>query len=198
MVSENGLVVTNRSRIYLFHIPGLKVTGNDSRLFPIWSWKGDVAGCHGALYKTTSPYPTLWLQGEQATHTLEFSVDESGCFPVVVNHRIVEGTPAYHVGANVILKSRKVMGVDIEDDGEIVFTTGVQGKPDFTRELRARLPGLSGTCPSQAVQDEMRHADFDEATGRIMFAAGAVAASRDWGTDRVPYGQRLCLADLPI
>lgn len=194
LVSENGLVVTNYSGIYLYHIPELGVAGDGSTLVPIWVWEGDASEYRGTFYKTASPYPALWLQGEQVTHTLEFYVDENGCSPVVVNHHIVEGRPAYCVGDHLKLKGRKVMGINVGPYGETVFMTGVYGKPGLTRRLHTKLPGVFGPGLDQYGRhrpDEVKYADLDEATGRIMVVIGAAS-------DRVPYVQRLCLADLPI
>ena len=153
---------------------------------------GDSSGYRGTLYKTASPHPALWLQGEHTAHTLEFDVDESE-FPVVVNHRITEGQPAYYVAARLKLKGRKVMGIDVKQRGKVVFRTGVLGKPDLTRQLRAPLPGVC-TGP-QIGQDEVKYVDLDEVTGRIVVVIGIVPFE---GRDDIPYVQQLCLADLPI
>ena len=191
LVSRNGLIVASHVNIYLYHIPGSRAAENYSNLYPVWSWQGekDPSGYRGTIYKTASPYPALWLQGWQVTHTLEFDMDESG-FPTVVNHHITEEQPAYYVGSHLKLQGRKVMSIDTKQGGEIVLNTGVLGKPDITRELRAKLPGLYDGRWYQ--QDRMKYTDLDEATGRIMIVVGQVPGPR-WRQNKW-----LCIADLPI
>ena len=200
LVSEKGLIVNNYAGIHLYHIPGLRAVGNNPNLDPVWSWRGDASRYRSTLCKTASPYPALWLQGEWATHTLEFNVDESG-FPTVANHHIMEGKPAYYMGDHFKQQGRKGMGIDIDADdeqsSEVVLKTGVLGKPDITRELRARLPGrYDGPW---IFQDEVKYTDLDEVTGRIMIVIGTCTMRDGWGRNAaVPYAQLLCLADLPM
>ena len=182
--------------IHLYHIPELGAVDDTPHLDPIWSWwasPGGLSGYYGTFYKTASPYPALWLQGEQTTHTLEFGVDESGCFPVVTNHHITQGQPAYYVERHLKLQGRKAMGTEVKQDGEAVFKTGVLGKPDLARELRASLPGMWDGHRFES--DEVKYTDLDEATGRIMVVIGTVP---DLRSDSIPYARRLCLADLPL
>jgi hypothetical protein len=185
VVSENCLVVTNYLEICLYHIPELETIGEDAILDPVWAWSLGASELHGALYKTASPYPALWLQGEQTTHTIEFGVDESGRYPVIVNHHIVEGRSAFYVrGGHNRLQGRKGMSMT-EERGEIVFNTGTLGKPD-TRRLRAQIPCLNdGPRPTQK---EIKYTGLDEMTGRIMVTVG-------------PHGthcaRQLYIADLP-
>ena len=191
LVSENGLIVSSKDGIHLYHIPELRAVGDDSNLVPVWSWGGDASRYLGTLNETGFSYPALWLQGSWFTHTLEFDVDESGCFPVVVSHHITEGEPAYHVTRHLKLQGRKAMGV-FAWRGEALFKTGMLGKPDLTRQLRARLPGVyEGPWHGQ---DEVKYAGLDEVTGRIMVAIGTVSGQRQVD---VTYARRLCLADLP-
>jgi len=192
LVSENGLIVNNRLGIHLYHIPEPRTVGNDCDLPPIWSWWRGASGYRSTLYKTASPYHALWLQGGWATHTLEFDVDESG-FPMVVNHHVTEGQPAYYVEDHLKLQGRKGMGFNVEEHGEIVLNTGVLGKPDVTRQLRAQLPGLYDG--PRLKRDEVKYTDLDEVTGRIMIVVGP---GRGRMSDNIPYARRLCLADLPI
>jgi len=128
---------------------------------------------------------------------LEFDVDESGCFPVVVNHHRTEGRPAYYVGNHLKLQGRKGMGIDVERRGEVVLYTGVLGEPDMTRRLRAPIPGLNangGPC--------LKYTDLDEVTGRIVIVVGPRRMNRmsirgsNW--DDAPYARRLYIGDLPI
>ena len=193
-VSENGLVASNPLGIHLYHIPELRAMDDGHSLVPVWSWRAssrDPSGYRGTLFKTASPYPALWLQGRQTTHALEFDVDESGCFPVVANHHITEGQPAYYVARHLKLEGRKAMGVDVKEHGEAVFKTGVLGRPGLTRLLHASLPGLFDSYR----RDEVKYVDLDEVTGRIMIVIGTVPGRRSRNT---PYARRLCLADLPI
>jgi hypothetical protein len=211
-VSENSLVVTDRFGIHLYHIPELQAMDDDSHVIPIWSWLGDASKYRSTSYKTTSTYPALWLQGKAIGHTLEFDVDESGCFPVVVNHRITEGQIAYWSECHLKLQGQKGMGSDIGERGkvpintgvsgpktmgvsqrgEIVVNTGVLGKPDITRQLRAPLPGQYRGYWYQ--QDEVKYTNLDEVTGRIMVVLGRRGRRRD----SIPYARWLCLADLPV
>ena len=190
-VSENCLVMTNHLGIWLYHIPELGDVGENFELVPAWHRLLDASDCRGTLYRTTSPYPALWLQGEQATHTLEFDVDESGYYPVVVNHHTTEGRPAYYVGEALKLQGRKGMGIEVKRRGEIIFNTGVLGKPD-TRQLHALVPGLNEGA--RLMQDEVKYTDLDEVTGRIIVAVGPAPRRR---RNNIPYARRLYIADLP-
>ena len=202
VVSEHGLVVTSELGISLYHIPELRAVDNDSWLDPVWDWLGDASECRGTFYKTASPYPALWLQGDRDTHTLEFDVDESGCFPVITNHHRTEGRPAFFVGQHIKLQGRKGMGIDVERRGEVVLNTGVLGKPDITRRLRAPIPGLDiiSRLPFGRVGDIVKYTDLDEVTGRIMIVIEAHRrggrCSRDPSWNGPP--RRLYIGDLPI
>lgn len=184
--------MSNRLGIRLYHIPKLGIVDDGSYLDQIWSWSGDATVYRGTLYKTASPYPALWLQGGWTTHTLEFDVGESGCFPVVENHQVTEGRPAYYVGRLLKLQGRKGMGTEVRRGGEAVFKTRVLGKPDLTRELRASLPGFWDVDWRELY--EVKYTDLDEVTGRIMVVIGNVPGRRG---DGIPYAHRLCLADVP-
>jgi len=191
-LSENCLVISDCFGIWLYHIPELGTIGENLRLLPVWG--RTLHGSRyrvGTLYKTASPYPALWLLWEEATHTLEFDVDESGCYPVVVNHHITEGPPDFKVGDNIELRGRKGMGVEKRRRGEIVFNTGVLGKPD-TRRLRAPIPGLNDN--SRPAHDKVWDTDLDEVTGRIMILVGPV---HDRRLDAIPRAQRLYIAEIP-
>ena len=184
--------MSNCHGIHLYHIPEHGDEGDDRSLVPIWSWRGDASGYCGTLYKATSPYPGLWLQGERTTHILEFDVDESG-FPMVINHNIIRAQPAHFVGKLLKLQGRKGMSVDIIQGGEIVLNTVVLGKPEATRQLRAELPGLY--YGPWYLQDEVKYTDLDEMTGRILIVVGSADVRRQ---DNIPYARRLCIADLPV
>ena len=192
-VSENGLIVSSRLGICLYHIPELRAVDDGFALVPIWFWSGDASRYRGTLYKTASTYPALWLQGEQTAHTLEFDVDELGCFPIVVNHQVTEEQSAYYAQRHLKLQGRKAMGIDVKQGGKTVFKTGVFGKPDLARELHALLPGFWDV--DRRLLDEVKYTDLDEATGRIMVVIGTVADQRGFYT--ISSAQRLCLAELP-
>jgi hypothetical protein len=189
-IAENGLIVNNPDGIFLYHIPELKATGKTSNLVPVWNWRGDASDLRGTLYKTVSPYPALWLQGRRTTHTLEFDVDEPGCFPTVTNHEITGERPAFRSVDRLKLQGRKGLGIESGRKGEIVFHTGALENPDLTRRLRGSVPGLG---VSAAWTEEFKYADLDELTGRIMFVAGL--RGPDGGT---PYARWLYIADLPV
>jgi len=95
------------------------------------------------------------------------------------------------------------MGISVERPGEVVLNTGVLGKPDITRRLRAPIPGLNADPPRRP-RDIVKYTDLDEATGRIMIAVGpkshrcrrmSVGVSSGVET---PYARRLYIGDLPI
>jgi len=198
LVSERGLIASNQLGIHLYHIPELGVAGDGDlvTISPQWSWFGGASGCN-TICKTVSPHPALWIQGELATHILEFDVDGSGCFPMVANHQITEGRPAHHVGFYLKLRGRKGMAVGFGEHGEIAINTGVFGRPDITRRLRAELPGANGRHGRR--QDVVKYADLDEVTGRIMIVASRGPRSRrKRGRSKIPYARRLYLADIPI
>jgi hypothetical protein len=190
-VSENGLIVANRLGIFLYYIPGPRATGSAPNLVPVWDWRGDASNLRGTLYKTASPYHALWLQGMQATHTLEFDADESGCFPVVVNHKVTGDRPVFQSAEHLELRGRKGMRIESGLEGEVVFHTGILEKPGLTRRLRASVPGLHDDLWG----DEFKYADLDELTGRIMFVVGLII---DWGRYDFPYAQEVYIADLPV
>ena len=121
------------------------------------------------------------------------SVDESGCFPVVVNHHIAEGQPAYYAKHYLKLQGRKVVGTEVGQGGEAVFKTGMLGKLDLTREIRASLPGFGDG--DWRKQDKVKCTDFDEATGKVIVVINASPSRRG---DDIHCARRLCLADLPI
>ena len=191
-VSENCLVISDSIGIWLYHIPELRTIGEDLRLFPAWGRTLHGSSYRvGTLYKTASPYPAIWLLGEEATHTLEFDVDESGCYPVIVDHQIIWGRPDFKVGDDIELRGRKGMGIETRRRDEIVFNTGILGESD-TRRLRAPIPGLNtGPRPKQ---DKAWHTDLDEVTGRTMALVGPVPGRRQDDTPRV---WRLYIAEIP-
>ena len=160
----------------------------DTKLVPFWSRLLDASEFRGTFYKTASPYPALWLQGKRTTHTIEFDVDESGYYPVVVNH-ITEGQPAFYVGNTLKLKGRKGMSIETEWEDEIVINTGVLGKPG-TRRLRAPIPGLN--IGIEFMRDEVRYTDLDEVTGRILVVVGQEDIEED-----AHYAKKLYIAELP-
>ena len=195
LVSESGLIASNQHGIHLYHISELGVVGDDDRgtIFPRWSGFGDASG-YSTICKTVSPHPALWIQGKLATHVLELDLGESGCFPVVANHQITEGRPAYHVGFYLRLQGRKGMAIGLGLHNEIAINTAVFGKPDSTRRLRAEIPGLNDPHRRRR---EVKYMDLDEVTGRIMIVVGPVPRCQR-GESKTPYAQQLYLADIPI
>ena len=190
-MSENCLVVTNEHGIFLYHIPELEAVDDGSDLFPVWDWRGDASDLRGTVYNTASLLSSLWLQGSSATHALEFAVDESGCFPVVVNHSIAEEPLAFNPIEHIKLKGRKGMCIEGRRGGEFVFHTRVPEDPKLTRQLHASLRGLDG----HPWRDELKYVDLDELTGRIMIVAGRPDSGR---RGNYPYARRFYIADLPV
>ena len=189
VISENCFVTTDRRGIWLYHIPELEAVDEDTMLVPVWNRLLDASDYGGTLFKTTSPYPALWLQGEHITHTIKFDVDGSGCYPVVVNHHITEGQPAFYVGNALHLQGRKGMSIEIGWPGEFVINTGVLGRPD-TRRLRAPIPGLN----DGPRQDEVKYVNLDEMTGRIMVVVGPKPGRN---REAIPYAREFYIADIP-
>ena len=189
VISENCFVATDSCRgVWLYHIPELEAADEDTRLVPVWNLPSDVSGCCGTLYKTASLYPVLWLQGKQTTHTIEFDVD--GCYPVVVNHRITEGKPVFHVGNIFKLQGRKGMNIKTGLRSRVEINTGVVGKPD-TRRLCGAIPGLNHGPRFR--QDQVKYTDLDEMMGRIMVVVGHEDIREEWITN----AKKLYIADLP-
>ena len=186
-ISENCFVVTSVFGIWLYHIPEFRSVGEDTMLVPVWNLLVDASDYRGTLYKTASPYPALWLQGEQNSCTLEFDVDESGCYPVVANYKFVVSPPDFYMGTIFKLQGRKGMSIEAGLRGEIAFNTEVLGKTD-TRRLRAQIPGLNDE--PRITRDEVKYVDLDEETGRIMVVVGPVQGN-------IPYARQLYIADLP-
>ena len=113
-------------------------------------------------------------------------MDESGCCTGVINHNIAEGQPAYYAKHYLKLQGRKVVCTEVGQGGEAAFKTGMSGKPDLMRELRASLPGLwDGDWRKQ---DKVKCTDFDEATGRVIVAINTSPGRRG---DDIPYARRL-------
>ena len=123
---------------------------------------------------------------------IEFDVDESGFYPVVVNHQITKGQPEFFVGDTLKLQGRKGISTETGWVDEIVINTGMVGKPN-TRRLRAPIPGLNRVL--WFARDEVSYTSLDEVTGRIM-----VVVSYDDALQRTPHARKLKLyvADLPI
>ena len=190
VISENCFIVTDCRGILLYHIPELGAADEDAKLVPVWNRMLDASDYRGTLYETASPYPGLWLQGEQSTHAIEFDVDGSGCYPVVVNHHITEGQPVFHVGDALKLQGRKGMSIETGLRDEIVINTGVLGKPD-TRRLRVSIPGLN--VGSRFRKEKVKYTDLDEMTGRVMIVVGR----EDEDDEDIPYAKKLYIADLP-
>ena len=190
VISKNCLVVTDRRGIWLYHIPELRAAREDTRLVAVWDLPLDASDYRGTLYKTTFAYPGLWLQRKQTTHTIEFDADGFG-YPMVENHHTAEGKPGFHMGNTLKLQGRKGMSIETLWRDEVMISTGVLGKPD-TRRLRAPIPGLNrGPRVRQA---ELKYADLDEMTGRIMIVVGPEVGR---GQVDVPYARRLYIADIP-
>ena len=184
-MSEHGLVVANRSGIFLYHVPEL---GSDFTLHPVWEWAGNASYLRGTYYKAASPFPALWLQGGLFTHTLEFGEDESG-FPVVTKHDFTGGRPTFRSAEHIKLRGRRGMSIEQPLQGQIVIKTGVLEKPVAMRRLNVSLPGLTD-CPQWG---GFMFADLDELTGRIMIIVGPPISRR---FDNILCARQLYVVDL--
>lgn len=96
-----------------------------------------------------SPYLILWARGEPTTYTVEFDVNESGHYPVAVNHR-----PAFYVGDGC---QSKTEGRSLS----IRRCRKVLEKPDT---MRFRVPIASLDDDPQLTWDEVERTNLDEAT----------------------------------
>lgn len=190
-VSERGLIVTNRSGIFLYHVPDLRSEAQEFTLLPVWYWRADASGLRGSLYKTASQYPGLWLQGHRATHTLEFCEDGSGCLPVVANHNITKRSrPFFSLATHIKLQGRRGMGIVDRLKEAIFFHTGILEDPNCRRPIRIQIPGLN----AGSWRGEFKYMDLDELTGRVMVVVGPPTGRTQ---DIIPYAERLYIADLP-
>lgn len=90
VVSETCFVVTNLCGIWLYYIPDFGAVGEDTGLAPVWNRLLDASYFRGTIRRVGSLHPAAWLEGEQTTHRLRPNVDEPGCYPMALNHRITE------------------------------------------------------------------------------------------------------------
>ena len=193
MVSENAVVICDPKGIHLYYIPDLNSAGNFPTLKPVWEWQGESMSFHNSVCVMSSNRPMLYLQEESTTHIIIFRMDASGRDPIVAEHRISEGVPAYLAsieGENdhrFMLKGRKGFRYNF-GEGVPEFDTFLLGIEELASGFGAELE-----LPGDGIWDdqEVRLVDFDERTGRILI-----------GTNR--YGEyneseavRIYLADLP-
>ena len=170
MVSENAVVICDATGIHLYHIPELSSMEDFSPLSPVWEWSGESEWLCGSVCMTSSQCPMLCLQGASGTHTITFRLDACGRDPVVVKHHITEKLPAY---------------VGVERESYPGWATCLVGREELMGGFSTDMELLGD---GDWEEHEVRLADFDERTGRILI-----------GTHLYHEGQciRIHLADLP-
>ena len=194
MVSENVVVMCDPKGIHSYHIPELSSAGSLT-LEPAWEWEEEAAWSGGSLYTASPQCTVLYLQELSATHTLVFRTDTPGGDPMIAEHRISEGPPAYlgHLELEdhyqLVVKGRK--GLYWRDpQGGLVLNTCLVG----TEELPGQFDVEVGLSDGDIWGDHIIElVDFDERTGRI--AIGTIWYE-DSNNDR---SEATCiyLADLP-
>ena len=186
----------DREGIRLYHIPEL-ISAEDyahQALDAVWGWSGDSKWFCGSVCTTFSQHPVLYLHCTSGTHTITFRVDARGRVPVVVNHHISGKLPIHLTSLNAedeedhrfVMKGRKGFYYNVSE-GEAYpgFATCLLGREELAGGFSAGVDTLS------LEGHEVRLADFDERTGRILIGTGRYQEyERDQGT-------RICFADLP-
>ena len=194
MVSENAVVICDTTGIHLYHIPELSSMEDFSPLSPVWDWSGESEWLCGSVCMTSSQCPMLYLQGASGTHTITFRLDACGRDPVVVKHHITEKLPAYLTSLEgggwdhrFIMKGRKGLyyNVGVERESYPGWATCLVGREELMGGFSTDMELLGD---GDWEEHEVRLADFDERTGRILI-----------GTHLYHEGQciRIHLADLP-
>ena len=197
MVSENAVVICDTKGIHLYHIPELSSMEDFSPLSPVWNWPGESEWFCGSACMTSSQCPILYLQGTSGTHTTTFCLDACGRDPVVVKHYITGKLPAHLTSLEeggwahrFVMKGRKGLYYNVGVEGESYpgWATCLVGREELAGGFSADVELLG---PGDWEEHEVRLADFDERTGRILIGTHLCAAYNE--------GQciRIHLADLP-
>jgi hypothetical protein len=187
MVSENAVVICDIEGIRLYHIPDLSSGEGPSTLNSVWEWLGESKWLCGSVDVTSSQHPMLYLQGTLGTHTITFRMNASGRDPVVTEHRISGGLPAYIAslegegGRRFVMKGRKGLGYP-------GFNTCLLGREELAGGFSVDVE-----LPEDSIwnEHEVTLADFDERTGRILIGTNRYGAVNE------DQAIRIYLADLP-
>ena len=192
MVSENAVVICDSEGIHLYHIPELGSAESYSTLKPVWEWRGKSEWFREIVPVTSPQHPMLYLQEASATHIIVFRIDASGRDPIVAEHRISGGLPAYLASLEegdhqLVVKGRKGLRYKIRD-----------GSPEFDTFLVGVEKSVSGLSAVLELSDdgiwddqEVRLVDFDERTGRILIGTNR------YGVYNLHEAIRIYLGDLP-
>jgi len=176
--------------IHLYRTPELSSAEDFSTLSPIWEWLGKSDWFCGSACMTFSQDPVLYLQGGSGTHTITFRTDASGRDPVVAEHHVSEGRPVYLSERDDYLfttKGQKGLHYDDGSGDHCLLDTCLFGREGLAGGFSAVV---DGPVYDDWEEPEIRFADFDERTGRILLAThGGV-----WGESGAT---RISLADLP-
>ena len=193
MVSENSVVICDTEGILLYQIPELSST-IPRDLSPVWEWSGESKWFCGSVCTVSPHHPVLYLQGTSGTHTITFRTDACGRGPVVVKHHVIRKLPANLTSLEgddhlFTMKGRKGLHYMGEVALHSEFSTCLVGREELTGRFRADLDVNKGKI--QWDNHEVKFADFDERTGRILIG------TNERGPDGEGQGTRIYLADLP-
>ena len=191
MVSENTVAMCDVEGIRIYRIPELRSAVGFSTLCPFWEWLVESKWFCGNVCMTFSQHPALYLQGGSGSHTITFRTNVSGRDPVVAEHHISQELPHYlspEGDDNLFtMKGRKGLRYNISGGETYLLDTCLLGRDGLVGGFTAVIEGPVG---DDWEEHEIRFADFDESTGRILIAThGGV-----WGESE---GTRIYLADLP-
>ena len=195
MVSENAVVICDAEGIHLYYIPELGSAEDFSRLNSVWDWPRESHWFCGSACTTFSQHPTLYLQGTSGTHTISFRFNACGRDPVVTKHHIAEKLPAHLTSLEegdddrFVMKGRKGLYHNVgEGTSHPGFATCLVGREELAGGFSA---DVDLSADESWGEHEIRLADFDERTGRIVIGTDR---SGGFTEDR---GIRIYLADLP-
>jgi hypothetical protein len=193
MVSENAVVICDAEGIHLYHIPEVSSAEDDSTLEPVWEWLGASKWLYGDVCKTYSQHPKFYLQGSSGTHAITFRMGASGRNPVVAEHHVDENLlahlPSLIIGfySRFVMKGRKGLFYSVGNSYTGQFATCLVGREELGGGFHAEIePGENWWD-----EHEVRFADFDERTGRILIGTNRVGAYNEGEATRI------YLADLP-
>jgi hypothetical protein len=193
MVSENAVVICDAAGIHLYHIPEVSSAEDSSTLRPVWEWLGDSQWFCGGVCAMYPQCPMLYLQGSSGTHTITFRMDASGRDPAVAEHHVGEDLSARLTHPETgdydrfVMKGRKGLYYCEGTSYTTKFATCLLGREELAGGFSAKIE------PDEDWWDEhdIRFADFDERTGRILISTNRCGAYNEGEA------LRIYLADLP-
>jgi len=192
MVSENAVVMCEAEGIHLYHIPELSSAEGFSTLGPVWEWLVESKWFCGSVCMSFSQHPVLYLQGASGTHTIAFRMGACGRDPVVVEHHINRDLQAHLLSLEAddlfVMKGRKGLRYNVGEGDPYLLDTCLLGREGLSGGFSAEVEDFDG---GNWKEHDVRFADFDERTGRILIATNVYGV---WGEgDAI----RIYLANLP-